>query len=163
MVYLEKPYYYVYEIIIYWKNSNTEIKSFYKIGLIKVEREDRQLNFRYRREIDIGCKVFVVNQIRKDNYYDALNLENNLIKLSFEENLNDFSNPKYSYKRKSQFIGDLKEFPIYFSGSTEAFRTPKRLTQLVDKIKSFFDKNQSVYYPKNYNTYLSDKNNNQKK
>lgn len=155
MLYLDEPYYHVYEVIIYWKNSNNQLRSFYKIGLIKVEREDRKLNYRYRKEIEKGCKVFVINQIKFDNYYDTSKMEEAMLKIAKQENLKDFLGPEENIIQKYfKFDGDLEYYPHYFAGSTEAFKTPKRLSNLILKLNVNFEKNPDVFYPIMFNNYL---------
>ena len=156
-IYLDNPYYFVYEVIIYWRNNNKELKSFYKIGLIKVIREDRTLGYRYRKEIENGAKIFVVNQIKCYDYDTTSRLEDQLIKLAEKDKHNEQSENHPNGWYKCNAIGDLAEYPHYFAGSTEAFKTPNRFGDLVIKLEKHFENNPTVYYPKYFNSNLSDR------
>lgn len=82
-------YYIVYEVIIYWKNENKELKSFYKIGLIKVENQTKQLNYRFRTIIRNGLKVYVVNQMMFHDYYVSQEAEELLLEIAHKEHISE--------------------------------------------------------------------------
>lgn len=153
-MYVEIPYYKVYEVLIYWRDNKGNLKTFYKIGLIKVEREDHQLNYRYRKEIANGCKIFVLNEIELTNYTETLELESRLIYLAQQENHLDCEKLKLDKRFKRSTKGDLADYPEYFAGESEAFRTPERFHDLIKKLKVHFDNNPEVFYPKAYNLDL---------
>lgn len=127
-----------------------KIKSFYKIGLIKIESEKKKLEHRYRREIKNGCKVYVVNLVKLDNYDDTVKLEEHMIKNAEAENIEESKILRLDRREKTTNKGDLAEYAYYFSGMTEAFRTPCRFDQLILRLDQNFEQNPPVYYQSDF-------------